>query len=125
MPTDEALLAKILAESATTQIANSLGMDPTEYAKRVLHYAKNPKADVQVTVLSPAEEKAAGIPSVDDAMAFVDGMLSGAIPVGDEHARTRFAGNDSAEKKSMTAAGSAARRGPAEAPPLPGEPPRR
>ena len=30
MPTDEALLAKILAEPATLQIAESLGLEPTE-----------------------------------------------------------------------------------------------
>jgi hypothetical protein len=123
MPTDDALLARILAEPATTKIAESLGLEPVDYAKRVLFYAKNPHADVQVTVMSPAEERAAGVP---DAMAFVDGMLSGEIPVGDEHARTRFAGSDAAEKKTMTAAGSkAAPRGPQKAPPLPGEPPRR
>ena len=57
MPTDEALLAKILAEPATQQIAESLGLDPTEYAKRVLLYVKNPKADVPLTVLTPAQEK--------------------------------------------------------------------
>ena len=125
MPTDEALLAKILAEPATLQIAESLGLDPTEYAKRVLFYAKNPKADVQLTVMSPTQEKEAGVPSVDDALAFVDGMLSGDIPVGDEHTRTRFAGSDAAEKKTMNAAGGKAQRGPQKAPPMPGEPPRR
>ena len=124
MPTDEALLAKILAEPATLQIAESLGLEPTEYAKRVLCYVKNTKADVPLTVLTPAQEKEAGIPSVDDAMAFVDGMLSGDIPVGDEHARTRFAGSDGDEKKSMNAAGGKAQRGPPKAPPLPGDPPR-
>ena len=75
-------------------------------------------------MLTPAQEKEAGIPSVDDAMAFVDGMLSGDIPVGDEHARTRFAGSDGDEKKSMNAAGGKAQRGPPKAPPLPGDPPR-
>jgi hypothetical protein len=125
MPTDEALLAKILAEPATTQIAESLGLDPTEYAKRVLFYAKNPKAEVQLTVLSPAQEKEAGVPSVEEAMAFVDGMISGDIPVGDEHTRTRFAGSDSGEKRVVNAAGGKAQRGPPKAPPLPGEPPRR
>ena len=125
MPTDEALLAKILAEPATQQIAESLGLDPNEYAKRVLLYVKNPKADVPLTVLTPAQEKEAGIPSVDDAMTFVDGMLSGDIPVGDEHARTRFAGSDADEKKSTNAAGGKTQRGPHKAPPLPGEPPRR
>jgi hypothetical protein len=125
MPTDEVLLAKILAEPATLQIAESLGLDPTEYARRVLFYAKNPKADVQLTVLSPAQEKAAGIPSVDDAMAFVDGMIAGDIPVGDEHTRTRFAGSDADEKKTLSAAGGTAQRGPQKAPPLPGEPSRR
>jgi hypothetical protein len=125
MPTDEALLAKILAEPATKQIADSLGIDPAEYAKRVLFYVKNPKADVQLTVLTPAQEKEAGIPSVDDALAFVDGMISGDIPVGDEHARTRFAGSDAGEKKTLNAAGAKAQRGPQKAPPMPGEPPRR
>jgi hypothetical protein len=125
MPSDEVLLARILAEPATAKIAAALGQAPEDYARRVLFYLKNPRAEVQVTVLSPAEEKAAGIPTTEDAVAFVDGMLSGAIPVGDEHARTRFAGTDASEKKSRTAAGSKAQRGPARAPPLPGEPPRR
>ena len=52
-------------------------------------------------------------------------MLSGDIPVGDEHARTRFAGSDADEKKSTNAAGGKTQRGPHKAPPLPGEPPRR
>jgi hypothetical protein len=121
MATDEALIAKILAEPATQKIADSLGIAVEDYAKRVLFFIRNPKAELELNVMTPQQEKEEGVPSVDDALAYVDGMLSGEIPVGDEHQRTRFAGFDDDERTAATAAGVQRKRGPAKAPPLPGD----
>jgi hypothetical protein len=121
MRSDADLMAKILAEPATEKIASSLGLSVDEYAQRVLFFLKNPKAEPQLTVMTPQEEKQAGVPSVDDAMAYVDGMLSGEIPMGDEHLRTRFAGFDDDERDAVTATGARRPRGPAKAPPMPGD----
>jgi hypothetical protein len=123
MATDEALLAKILAEKATHQIAEALGLPPEEYAKRVLFFVRNPKAEPQLNVLTPQQEREAGIPSVEDALDYVDKLASGEIPMGDEHLRTRFAGFDGDEKSAVTATGATPKKGPQRAPPLPGDPP--
>lgn len=118
---DEDVLRKILAEDATHKIADSLGMEPEEYAKRVLFYIRNPKAQPQLNVLSPAAEKAAGVPSVDECLDYVDKLASGEIPMGDEHERTRFAGFGDDEKSGITAVGGKKKLGAERAPPLPGE----
>ncbi len=104
-PSDEALLARILAEEATGQIADSLGLPPEEYAARVLHYMKNPTADPIVTVMTPEQEKAAGVPSMAESLEFLDKLASGEIPLGNEHEQSRFAGFDDDEKSAATSTG--------------------
>lgn len=110
MPSDQDLMAKILAEPATSKIADSLGISIEEYAARVLFYIKNPKADPQLNVLTPEQEKAAGVPSMAEAVTFINKLHSGEIPLEGEHERTRFAGFDDDEKSAVNAAGGTAKR---------------
>ena len=121
MPTDDQLLAKILAEPATQTIAESLGLPPEEYAKRVLFYLKNPKAQPQLSVMTPEQENAAGVPSVAESLAFVDKLISGEIPLGNEHEQTRYAGFGEEEKSAVSAAGGRSKTAAQRAPPMPGE----
>lgn len=110
MPTDEELIARILEDKETHVIAESLGLDAGEYAARVLFYLKNPKADPQLTLLTPEQEKAAGVPSPAEVMDFARKMESGEIDTGPAHNRSQFAGFDDEEKSAITAAGGQAKK---------------
>lgn len=110
MPTDEELIARILEDEATTTIAETLGLAPVDYAARVLFYLRNPKADPQLAIMTPAQEKEAGVPSMAEVKDFVGKMASGEIDVGPAHQKTEFAGFDDDEKSAITAAGGHAKK---------------
>ncbi len=105
MPSDEELIARILEDKETHVIADSLGIDAGDYAARVLFYMRNPNADPQLTLLTPEQERAAGVPSPQETMAFARKLESGEIDVGPAHNKTQFAGFDDEEKSAITAAG--------------------
>ena len=45
---DDDLLARILQDAETTTIADALGLEPADYAARVMHYIRNPNAEPQI-----------------------------------------------------------------------------
>lgn len=102
--TDEQLLARILEDPETEEIASTLGLDAADYAARVLFYLKNPGADPQLDIMTPADEKAAGMPSVAETVQWLQKVESGEIPMEGEH-HTHFAGFGDDEKSAVTAAG--------------------
>jgi hypothetical protein len=117
LPPDGELLARILQDPETGQIAESLGLEPVDYAARVLHYLKNPNAQPQMQVMTPEQEREAGMPSTGDVVKFFEDIDSGAISLEGEHEKTRYAGFDDDEKSAVTVAGgNAVKRAPAPAP---------
>lgn len=124
MPMSDAdLIARILEDKETYKIADALGIDAEDYAKRVLFYLRNPKADPQLQFMSPADAEAAGMPSVNDCKVFLEKIESGEISLDGDHATTRFAGSNAQEKSATNLTG--ARKKPSAAPPMPGDPPRK
>ena len=121
---DADLIARILEDAETTKIAAALGLEPEDYAKRVLFYLRNPKADPQLQFMSPADAEAAGMPSMNDCKVFLEKLESGEISLDGDHASTRFAGFDSREKSAANLTGGKSRK-PGRAPPMPGDPPRK
>jgi hypothetical protein len=119
--TDEELLARILEDAETAQIASTLGLEPADYAARVLHYIRNPNAQPQLDVMDPGAAKEAGLPSLAECHDFVEKLASGEIPL-DEQEVSRFAGFDDNEKSAATLTGTARKKGPAAEPPMPPEP---
>lgn len=69
---DDEVLAKILAQEETGQIAASLGLEAEEYAQRVLHYLRHPNESPNVQLMSDEEAREAGMPSVQECVAFLD-----------------------------------------------------
>ena len=112
--TDEQLIARILEDAETATIAEALGLEPADYAARVLHYIRNPNADPQLDVMDAAAEKEAGMPSVAEVVQFLEKMEQG-----EEHEQTKFAGFDDDEKSAATLTGTGRKKGPQAAPPLP------
>lgn len=122
-PTDEELIARILEQPETSQIAESLGLSAEDYAARVLFYAKNPEAQPQIETMDPLEEQANGMPSVGECVKFLEKIDSGEISMDPESHQTRFAGFDDEEKSAVTATGGQRmRKGGAPPPPMPGDP---
>lgn len=111
--TDEQLIARILEDAETAIIAEALGLEPADYAARVLHYIRNPNADPQLEIMDAQAEKEAGMPSVGEVRQFLEKMEEG-----DEHEQTKFAGFDDDEKSAATLTGGR-KKGPQAAPPLP------
>ena len=120
-PTDEELIARILEVPETTKIAESLGLEPEDYAARVLFYHRNPKADPQLEVMDAMQEKEAGMPSKADCVSFLQKIDSGEISLDPESHQTRYTGFDDDEKSAATMTGGQRRRGAAPPPPMPGE----
>lgn len=121
--TDEEVMARILEDAETGQIAEALGLDPVDYAARVLHYIRNPNAEPQLEILDAVGEKEAGMPSKAECLDYLQKIDSGAIPLDDSEV-THFAGFDEDEKSAAALTGSR-RKGPAAPPPMPpvpGEP---
>lgn len=113
---DEALLARILAQPETRAIAESLGMRPEDYAARVLHYARHPQAEPQLEMMSEEEARAAGMPSVAECVRFLEDTVSEL----ERSEQAHFAGFDDDEKSSATLTGaSAIKRAPRAAAPAP------
>ena len=110
MRSDEDLIARILEDEETTKIADALGIDPADYAARVLFYVKNPQAEPQLDIMTPEQERAAGVPTMAESLGFLDKLQSGEIPLDAEHETTRFAGFDDDEKSAATAAGNTAKK---------------
>jgi hypothetical protein len=119
--TDEELLARILEDQETAQIAAALGLEPADYAARVLYYIRNPNADPQLEVMEPGAAKEAGMPSLFECAEFVEKLASGEIPL-DEGEVSRFAGFDDEEKSAATLTGTARKKGRAAEPPMPPDP---
>ncbi len=117
---DADLIARILEDKETFKIADALGLDAEDYAKRVLFYLRNPKADPQLQFMSEADAAAAGLPSMEDCKGFLEKIESGEISLDGDHSTTRFAGSDAKEKNATNLTG--ARKKAAGEPPLPGEP---
>jgi hypothetical protein len=119
--TDDQLRERIMRDPETAEIAASLGIAVEDYVARVLHYLKNPKADPELTVMGPEDEKANGMPTVRDVVGFFEKIDAGEIDVEPEQ-RSAFVGFDDDEKSAVTMTGgsSAARRAPQKDPPLPG-----
>jgi len=117
--TDDQLIARILEDAETATIAESLGLEPAEYAKRVMHYIRNPNADPQLQFMDAEAEKEAGVPTVADCVTFLEKVESGEI--GGEHDKVEFAGFDDDEKSQATATGARPKKGHSQAPPMPGE----
>ena len=107
---DDDLIARILEDEETSKIADALGIDPADYAARVLHYVKNPTAQAQLSVMSPEQERAAGVPTMAESLGFLDKLASGEIPLDAEHETTRYAGFDDDEKSSAAATGNTEKR---------------
>lgn len=105
--TREEILAKILSQPETQEIASSLGMDVADYAERVLHYVMHPDAEPQVELLSDEDARAAGMPSAEECVDWLQRIESGEIDVTPEEQRTRFAGFDDDERSSVTLTGGA------------------
>jgi hypothetical protein len=112
--TDDQIIARILEDAETTIIAEALGLEPADYAARVLHYIRNPNADPQLDVMDAAAEKEAGMPSVAECRQFLEKLEDG-----DEHEQTKFTGFDEDEKSAATLTGTGRKKGPQAAPPLP------
>lgn len=117
---DEDLMARILQDAETTTIAESLGIEPADYAARVLHYIRNPNADPQLTLMDAAAEREAGMPSAAECVDFLNRVEAAGID--GEHATTRFAGFDDDEKSAASLTGARSNKGIADAPPLPALP---
>jgi hypothetical protein len=117
--TDEELLARILEDKETTQIATALGLEPGDYAARVLHYIRNPNADPQLQVMDPGAAKEAGMPSLAECADFVEKLATGEIPL-DENEVSRFAGFDDDEKSATNLTGGGRKK--AAEPPMPPAP---
>lgn len=114
---DEALLAHILAQPETQQIAASLGMRAQDYAARVLYYARHPQAEPQLEMMSEEEAKAAGLPSIGECVRFLEDAVSELQRAETAH----FAGFDDDEKSSASLTGAAlAKRAPRASAPAPG-----
>ncbi len=113
--TDAQLIERILEDKETHQIAEALGLEPQDYAARVLHYIRNPKAEPQLQFMDAQQEKEAGMPSLADTIAFMEQVAEG-----EEHERTAFTGFDDDEKSAATVTGAKPKRN-VGAPPMPGE----
>ena len=118
--TDEELISRILEDKETTQIASALGLEPVDYAARVLHYIRNPNAEPQLEVMEPGAAKEAGMPSPAECLDFVEKLSTGEIPL-DEHEVSRFAGFDDDERSAAALTGANRKKGQAE-PPMPPDP---
>jgi hypothetical protein len=118
--TDDELLARILEEPDILRLADTLGLEPEDYAKRVLFYMRNPNAEPQLTVLTPEAAKEAGVPSVEECLAFGKKLESGEISFEPDHMNSQFAGFEDKEKSITNLTGAKLKKDTA-APPLPGE----
>ncbi len=114
---DEDLMARILQDAETTTIADSLGIEPADYAARVMHYIRNPNADPQLTLMDAAAEREAGMPSAAECVDFLNRVEAAGID--GEHATTRFAGFDDNEKSATSLTGGRSNKGMVGEPPLP------
>ena len=117
---DADLIARILEDAETITIAEALGLEPAEYAARVLHYIRNPNADPQLTLMDAAAEKEAGMPSAAECVGFLERVEAAGLD--GDHATTRFAGFDDDEKSAASLTGGRHKKGAAAAPPLPAVP---
>jgi len=61
----EAIRLKVLADPNTTVIAQSLGINPEEYAAQVVHYVMNPAQPAALVAMSDADLEARGHAPVD------------------------------------------------------------
>lgn len=117
---DADLIARILQDVETSTIAEALGLEPEEYAARVMHYIRNPNADPQLAIMDAAAEKEAGIPSASECIGFLERVEAAGLD--GDHASTRFAGFDDDEKSAASLTGGRTKKGAAPAPPLPAVP---
>lgn len=98
---DEQILARVMGQPETSQIAATLGLAVEDYAKMVLHYVRNPEAEPQVEVVSDDEARQVGMPSAAACVVFLEGAVGEEINRGEAH----FAGFDSEEKSAATLTG--------------------
>lgn len=98
---DDEVLGKILAQEETRAIADSLGLEPTEYAQRVLHYLRNPDKAPDIQLMTDDEAREAGMPTVQDCVDFLDKAVSDELKR--DEAQFDESGDD--EKSSVTLTG--------------------
>lgn len=98
---DDELMGKILAQSETREIADSLGLEATEYAQRVLHYLRNPDKSPEIQLMSDEEAQDAGMPTVQDCVEF----LTKAVDEELKRDQAQFDDAGDEEKSSVTLAG--------------------
>lgn len=102
--TVEEIVAKVRAQPETAQIAASLGLELDDYVELVAHYALNPDEPVELQAISDEDAKAAGVPTLQETVGWVEQVASGAIDVTPAEERTRFE-DDDIEKDAITLTG--------------------
>ncbi|OGQ10609.1 MAG: hypothetical protein A2138_00530 [Deltaproteobacteria bacterium RBG_16_71_12] len=98
---DEQILAKVIAQPESAQLAESLGMELEDYAQRVLFYVRNPKQQPMIEVMSDDEAREAGMPSPEECATF----LGRAIDAAEREQEAHYAGFDDDEKSAATTTG--------------------
>jgi hypothetical protein len=107
--TGKEVLAKVLSQPETAEIAKTLGLDVNDYAELVVHYALHPDEEIDLHVMDEAQAKAAGMPSPAECVAYLQ-----KIDATPDTEVTHFAGYDDEERSSVTLTGmSAPKRAPA------------
>lgn len=103
---DQEILAKVIAQPESEQIAESLGMNVEDYAKRVLFYVRNPKQQPVVEVMSDEEAREAGMPSAAECVLLLDRAIDDA----EREEQAHYAGFDDDEKSAATTTGGSAKK---------------
>lgn len=98
---DRQILAKVIAQPESAQIAESLGMELEDYAQRVLFYVRNPKQQPMIEVMSDDEAREAGMPSPEECAATLGKIIDDV----DREEHARYAGFDDDEKSAATTTG--------------------
>jgi hypothetical protein len=98
------LLQQVLAQPETKEIADALGLELQDYAELVVHYKLHPDDEPEILTMDEGAAKQAGVPTIAETKAFLEGVASGAIDVTPEEEQTRFAVDDD-EKDAVTLTG--------------------
>lgn len=103
---DQEILAKVVAQPESEQIAESLGINVEDYAKRVLFYLRHPNQQPVVEIMSDDEAREAGMPLAAECVL----LLDRAIEEAEREEQAHYAGFDDDEKSAATTTGGSAKK---------------